>query len=86
MNLLSFTFALLLAFLLGLALASGVHLRLRLRERLGRTAPVVDDDAVRAILSEGVLRTDEDPPLDLEEIDEEERRFWDERWDEAEEW
>ncbi len=86
MDLLSFTFALLAAFLVGMVVASGVLLRLRLRERLGRRTPVVDDDAVRAILHEGVLRTDEDPPLDLDEIDDEERRFWDERWDEAEEW
>ena len=48
--------------------------------------PVVDDDAVKAILETGRLVTEEEEPLDLREIEEEERRFWSERWDEPEEW
>jgi hypothetical protein len=48
---------------------------------------MVDDDVLRRIIEEGVVRTDEDEPLDLDEIREEERRFWEgEEWDEADEW
>jgi hypothetical protein len=47
---------------------------------------VVDDDAVRSILERGVLVTEDDEPLDYDEIDEEERRFWSESWDEPDEW
>jgi len=83
---LSFAVALLSAFLIGWVVASGVSLRLKLRERHSRKGPLVDDGAVRAILEGGVLMTDEEPPLDLDEIDEEERRFWTEPWDEPEEW
>jgi len=43
------------------------------------------DEAIRQIESHGRLEREE--PLDLEEIDEEERRFWqEESWDESEEW
>ena len=83
---LTLALALLSAFLVGLVVASGVNLRLKLRERLGAGTPVVDDRAIRAILEEGVLTTEDDPPLDLDEIDEEERRFWSESWDEPDEW
>lgn len=83
---LSFTIALLSAFLVGLVAASGVRMRARLLQRRGRTMPVVDDEAVRRILREGVLEADGESPLDLDEIEDEERRFWSERWDEPEEW
>ena len=46
---------------------------------------MVDDGAVSQILEKGVLALDEDEPLDQREIDDEERRFWSERWDEPEE-
>lgn len=48
----------------------------------------LDDDDIRRILETGVLhRDDDEEPLDLREIEEQERRFWEEeRWDEAEEW
>ncbi len=43
------------------------------------------DDAIREIERHGRLEREE--PLDLEEVDAEERRFWDEeKWDESEEW
>lgn len=73
---------------LGLLLvAAGFRLRARIRERWNASGPRVDDDAVRRIEDEGVLWTDEDEPLDLREIEEEERRFWEEEeWDEADEW
>ncbi|MDP2958312.1 MAG: hypothetical protein Q8N53_17930 [Longimicrobiales bacterium] len=80
-----FTIALLSAFLVGLVAASGLRLRGRLRRRLVRSVPVVDDGAVSQILEKGVLAVDEDEPLDQREIDDEERRFWSERWDEPEE-
>jgi len=47
--------------------------------------PRIDDDAVRTILATGALSVDEDEPLDLREIGEEEERFWAETWDEPEE-
>ena len=74
------------AALVALSVVSGITVRMRLKERLARGAPVVDDEAVRAILETGRLVTDEEEPLDLREIEEEERRFWSERWDEPEEW
>lgn len=72
---------------LGLLLvAAGVRLRARLRRHSEARGPTVDDEALRRIVEEGRLVTDEDEPLDLGEIREEERRFWeDERWDEADE-
>ena len=79
-----FTIALLSAFLVGLVGASGLRLRGRIRRRLARSVPVVDDRAVSQILETGVLAVD-DAPMDQAEIDEEERRFWSERWDEPEE-
>lgn len=83
---LSFTLALLSGFLVALVAVSGLRLRRRIRRRLDRSVPVVDDGAIQQILERGTLVTDEDPPLDLREIDDEERRFWSERWDEPEEW
>jgi len=82
----SFTIGLFSAFLLGLVIASGFRLRARVRRVRSRGAPVVDDAAVRRILEEGVLEGEADEPLDLREIEDEERRFWSERWDEPEEW
>jgi len=80
-----FTLALLSAFLVGLVGASGLLLRGRVRRRMVRSVPVVDDRAVTRILETGTLASDEDEPLDPSEIDEEERRFWSEKWDEPEE-
>jgi hypothetical protein len=73
--------------LTGLLVVAGILLRLRLRNRLGRGGEAhVDDDAVRAILETGTLDDGASDPLDLDEIEEEERRFWSESWDEPEEW
>jgi hypothetical protein len=69
-----------------LMFAAGVSLRVRLTESIGRATPLVDDDDVDQILRTGVLITHEDQPLDLEEIDDEERKFWSEPWDQPEEW
>ncbi len=69
-----------------LVVVSAVLLRLRLRKRLGRRSPEVDDTAVRTILETGALEDGVPEPLDLDDIDEQERRFWSESWDEPEEW
>ena len=73
----------------GLVVAAGLRIRRELRERTGRSGGAgVDDDAVRRILDDGVYSIpEEEEPLDLEAIEDEERRFWtEERWDEADEW
>ncbi|NJD17718.1 MAG: hypothetical protein FIA95_00305 [Gemmatimonadetes bacterium] len=80
-----FTLALLSAFLVGLVGASGLRLRGRIGRLRSRDVPKVDDRAVSQILEKGGLRVEEEEPLDQAEIDEEERRFWSERWDEPEE-
>lgn len=64
----------------------GLGVRRRLRERRADTEPGLDDEAIRRIVETGTLTVDEEPPLDLEEIEEEEERFWSEKWDEPEEW
>ncbi|HZD03513.1 MAG TPA: hypothetical protein VE173_01305 [Longimicrobiales bacterium] len=70
-----------------LLVAAALRLRSRLRRAREGRDPMVDDDVLRRIIEEGVVRTDEDEPLDLDEIREEERRFWEgEEWDEADEW
>ena len=74
------------ALLVALVVASGISLRARLRREIGAGRPRVDDDALRTIMETGRLVTDEEDPLDLGEIDEAERRFWREDWEEPEEW
>jgi hypothetical protein len=69
-----------------LALAAAVRLRVRVRRHVHRR-PKLDDDDVRDIIRFGHFVSDEDEPLDLEQVHEAERRFWEEaEWDEAEEW
>ena len=68
-----------------LAFAAGVSLRVRLKDEVEAGRPVVDDEVVRAILDTGRITTEEDEPTDRREVDEEERRFWSEEWDEPEE-
>lgn len=65
-----------------LAIAAGVSLRARRREAFGPTEPVVDDALIERIIEDGEVWVDEDEPLDLEEVEEEEERFWSESWDE----
>lgn len=74
-------------FALGVLLAwHWVTSRRRLREAISSPPPEVDDDAIQRIEDEGVLSTNEDEPLDLENIAEEEDDFWgSESWDPAEE-
>ena len=63
------------------AVAAIVFLRRRhVRRRASRRAPRVGDAEIRHILERG--RVEVDDPLDLEEIREEEKKFWEEeRWE-----
>lgn len=56
------------------------------RRQLIRSRPALDDEAIQRILATGELFVEEDEPLDLEEIDEQEERFWSETWDEPDDW
>lgn len=52
------------------------------RRRVTRFERRITDDMLRQIENRGRVEMDE--PLDLDEIQEEERRFWEETWDEPE--
>jgi hypothetical protein len=68
-----------------LAVLAGLRLRARLRAHVDKR-PVLSDEDVRHIVETGLFVSDEDPPLDLDRVREEERRFWEEaEWDEAQE-
>lgn len=69
-----------------LAVVGGAVVRRKLGASLEDAEPAVDDDAVRRILETGTLTLDQEPPLDMDEIEEEEERFWSETWDEPEDW
>ena len=64
-----------------LVVAAGVTLHVKRREAWAR-APVLDDATIDRIIEEGEIYVDDDDPLDIEAIDDEEERFWSERWDE----
>jgi hypothetical protein len=65
------------------ALAAFVLTRRVLARRAARRG--LTDEAIRAIEERGTVELDD--PLDLREVDAEERRFWtEEQWDESEEW
>jgi hypothetical protein len=69
-----------------LAVVAGVIALVRIRAARYRDRTGIDDDMVRQIEHEGWVDF-EDDPLDLDEIDREERAFWEEeRWDQSEEW
>lgn len=69
-----------------LAVLGGLEVRRKARTSRHEDPASLDDDAIRRIMDTGALTVDEDPPLDMEEIEEEEERFWSERWDEPDEW
>jgi hypothetical protein len=71
--------------LLALMVAAAVRLHVRKRELSASPLPRVDDAAILTILEKGELTVD-DEPLDLQEIEDREERFWSESWDEPEEW
>ena len=60
-----------------LGAAAAVVVRRRIRDYVGGT--VLDDDMIRRIEEQGVIEVEE--PLDLEQVREEEERFWSETWD-----
>ncbi len=69
-----------------LLLVAGITVRARLHHISQQPGPALDDDAIRGIMEEGTLTTDEDEPLDIDEVRREEQAFWDEeRWDDADE-
>lgn len=69
-----------------LLLVAWLTARARLHHLSSQPGPAVDDDAIRRIMEEGTLTTEEDEPLDIDEVSREEQAFWDEeRWDEADE-
>ncbi len=45
-----------------LAVTAGVSLRMRLRDRVGKSMPIVNDAAVEEILATGAFITDDDSP------------------------
>lgn len=67
-----------------MALIGGLLYRSRLSRVTGGGETPVTDDVVRQIVETGRVEIDE--PLDLDEIQEEEARFWEEQWDEPDEW
>ena len=68
-----------------LVMAAALRMYMRRKELFSSDVPVLDENAIQTILEIAEISTDEDEPLDLEEIDEEEERFWRESWDEPEE-
>ena len=70
-----------------LTIAAGVSLRARRVRQLGAGRALIDDAAIDQIIEHGEIWVDDDEPLDLDEIDDEEERFWSESWDEPQgEW
>lgn len=73
--------------LAALTIAAGVTMRQRRVSAYRSEGPRVDDAVMQQILTRGEVWLDDDEPLDLDEIDDEEERFWSERWDEpSSEW
>ena len=68
--------------LAALIVAAGVTLHLRRKEAIAAETLVVDDSVIEQILETGEVFVEDDEPLDLNEIDDEEERFWSESWDE----
>ena len=83
---LTFFWTLLGIALVALTVAAGLRVHFRRRQLFASSRPVIDDHAIDTIVETGELVVDEDEPLDLHDIDEEEDRFWSESWDEPEEW
>jgi hypothetical protein len=60
--------------------------RREIRETVEGERPMVTDEVLRRILSEGELEVPEEEPLDEEEIRDAEDEFWDQTgWDDPEE-
>ncbi|MDA0329495.1 MAG: hypothetical protein O2958_10865 [Gemmatimonadetes bacterium] len=65
-----------------LVAAAGVTLYARRTQGIMARGPRVDDDVIARIIDHGEIFFEDDEPLDLDEIDEEEQRFWSDSWDE----
>lgn len=73
--------------LAALAFAAGVTMHVRQKESIAAGTIVVDDVMIEKILETGEVFVEDDEPLDMKDIDDEEERFWSESWDEpSEEW
>lgn len=68
--------------LAGLTVAAGVTMYVRRKDTITSETLVVDEAVIEQILETGEVFLEEDEPLDLDEIDNEEDRFWSESWDE----
>jgi hypothetical protein len=66
-----------------LALAAGFIYRSRLGRATGRRP--LTDDMIRRIEDSGTIDVEDDEPLDMQHIREEEERFLEETWDEPDE-
>ena len=74
-------------FLVALCVAAGLRVRRTLAHNASST-PVITDDLIAAIERDGrIVTAEEDEPLDMQEIEEEHRQFWEESsWEEPEQW
>ena len=73
-------------FVLGALVAfAWISMRRKLKRSIHVPPPRIDQDDIRRIEEEGMLRRDDPEPLDLKRISREEDEFWKETWDEAEE-
>jgi hypothetical protein len=68
-----------------LVIAAFIFVYVRRKASITRRSPRIDDAAVRTIVETGALAVEDDEPLDMREIEQEEERFWSETWDEPEE-
>ena len=73
--------------LASLVVAAGVTIHVKRKIAIAAVRLTVDDGVIEQILETGVVVVDEEAPLDLKDIDDEEERFWSESWDEpTEDW
>lgn len=78
-----------IAVLSACALVVGYLARRRIRDAIRGTGPIVTDEVLRRILSEGAIEDldGEDEPLDDDAIRAAEEEFWEDEWgDEPEVW
>ena len=68
-----------------LTVAAGVTIHARRGSSEARGRLRVDDDVIARIIETGEIFVDDDEPLDLRDIEDEEERFWSETWDEPSE-
>ena len=61
-----------------LGATAAIVMRRRIRDYIGGSGEL-DDDMIRRIEQDGVIDLEE--PLDLDEVRQEEERFWSETWD-----